>query len=153
MTINKSIFALALILCGATAAAAATGSITQGRTYYLHYCASCHGENGDGNGPMASSLKQQPADLRTLGEKYGNPLPVKVLARFIDGREDVAAHGPRVMPVWGTRFYDIWTAKGSKQGSMNDRITKIILYLRTIQIKRTPGNPAARADKQVHNAE
>lgn len=144
LNLHGWILALTIVLCGATAAAAGSNSVAQGRAYYLRYCASCHGENGDGQGPMASSLKQQPADLRMLSEKYGKPLSVKKLASFIDGREYVAAHGPREMPVWGERFYDIWSAQGSKEGSMQGRINKIILYLRTIQIKN-PGNPTARA--------
>jgi mono/diheme cytochrome c family protein len=143
MTVKKSILALTLVLCAASASIAGSKDVAQGRIYYLRYCASCHGQDGNGQGPAASSLKQQPADLRMLSEKYGTPLRIKELARFIDGREYVAAHGPREMPVWGERFYDIWTAQGSKAGDMRDRIKKIILYLRTIQIKN-PGNPTAR---------
>lgn len=144
MSFSKSILALTLVLCAASTAGAGSRDVAQGRTFYLRYCASCHGENGNGRGPMASSLKQQPADLRMLGEKYGNPLRVKELAKFIDGREYVAAHGSREMPVWGERFYDIWSAQGSKAGNLQDRIRKIVLYLRTIQIKTNPGNPQAR---------
>lgn len=143
MSFAKSFLALTIVLCAAMPAAAGSRDVAQGRTYYLRYCASCHGEAGNGQGPMAASLKQQPADLRMLSEKYGSPLRVKELARFIDGREYVAAHGPRQMPVWGERFYDIWSAQGSKEGNLQDRIRKIVLYLRTIQIKTSPGNPEA----------
>ena len=129
----------------AAAAAAAQKKVSQGRTYYLRYCASCHGENGDGQGPMASSLKQQPADLRLLSEKYGTPLSVERVSAFIDGRDAVAAHGPREMPVWGERFYDIWNAKSSR-GGMQGRIKQIVLYLRTIQLKHPPANPTAGGD-------
>ncbi len=82
----------------------------------------------------------------SLSDKYGTPLSIKRVAAFIDGREAVAAHGPREMPVWGERFYDIWSAKGSKGGDMQGRIVKIVLYLRTIQSRPTPGNPTASAD-------
>ncbi len=146
MTLNKSAIALLIVLCGASAVAAGQKDVAAGRAYFLQYCASCHGKNGDGRGPMASSLKQQPADLRNLSDKYGTPLSIKKLASFIDGREYVAAHGPREMPVWGERFYDIWSAKGSKEGDMHSRIEKIILYLRTIQTRQGPGNPTARAN-------
>ena len=143
MTITgKPLLALMLLLGGASAAAASQKSVTQGRAYYLRFCASCHGENGDGAGPMVSSLKQQPADLRLLSDKYGNPLSIKRVAAFIDGREVVAAHGSREMPVWGERLYDIWNARRSP-GGMQGRITNIILYLRTIQLKHPPGNPNA----------
>ena len=146
MTLNKSAIALLIVLCGASAVAAGQKDVAAGRAYYLQYCASCHGENGDGRGPMASSLKQQPADLRNLSDKYGTPLSIKRVAAFIDGRQAVAAHGPREMPVWGNRFYDIWSAQGSKGGDMQSRIEKIVLYLRTIQTRPTPGNPTASAD-------
>jgi mono/diheme cytochrome c family protein len=133
---------LAMLLCAAMAHAGSK-DVAQGRKYYLRYCASCHGTNGDGQGPVAKSLKEQPADLRTLSEKYGTPLSIDRLARFIDGREDVAAHGPRDMPVWGERFYDIWSAKQSHRGSMKERIRKIILYLRSIQKKPGSESPVA----------
>ena len=142
---SKTILAALLVMGGAVTAAAGQKSVAQGRTYYLQYCSSCHGENGDGRGPMASSLKQQPVDLRMLGDKYGTPLSIERVATFIDGREAVAAHGPREMPVWGERFYDIWNATGSR-GGMQGRITKIVLYLRTIQLKNGLRNPTASGD-------
>ena len=64
----------------------------------LRYCA-CHGLTGEGNGPVARSLVTPPANLRLLSDRYGNPLPGDQVARFIDGRADVRAHGPRDMPV------------------------------------------------------
>jgi mono/diheme cytochrome c family protein len=116
-----------------TGGACGEESIVRGRQYYLHYCASCHGENVDGRGPVARALKASPPDLRHLGERYGKPLPIGTIARFIDGREYVAAHGPRDMPVWGKRFYDVWTAKRSREGDLQVQIREIVLYLNAIQ--------------------
>jgi len=43
--VGKSFLALMLAMGGGTSAAAASQkSVAQGRTYYLRYCASCHGE-------------------------------------------------------------------------------------------------------------
>ncbi len=36
-----------------------------GRTYYQYYCAFCHGERGEGNGPVGESYVPRPADLRS----------------------------------------------------------------------------------------
>jgi len=113
--------------------------ISEGRALYIQYCAACHGEKGDGHGPVAKSLKEAPGDLRRLGDRYGTPLPASQIARFIDGRDYVAAHGSREMPVWGERFEDIWTAKDSSQGNMHQRVMKIIAYLQTIQTGKHPG--------------
>lgn len=115
----------------ATARTAGTDDVAQGRALYLQYCASCHGRNADGNGPMAPALSTPPANLHLLWERYGNPLPDDQIARFIDGRADVKAHGPRDMPVWG----EVWrNPKG--QGSehqVEERIAKLVAYLQSIQ--------------------
>src|SRR5690242_6475170 len=123
----------ALALGVLTGNASSQQSIVRGRQCYLHYCASCHGENADGRGPMAQVLKISPPDLRYLGKRYGMPLPTGTIARFIDGRQYVAARGPRDMPVWGRRFYDIWTAKQSGGGDLQVRIRDIVQYLNAVQ--------------------
>ena len=48
------------------ASAFAQGPI-DGQTVYLERCAFCHGENGDGNGPVARYLRPRPRDF-TLGQ-------------------------------------------------------------------------------------
>ncbi|HKN01373.1 MAG TPA: cytochrome c [Candidatus Binataceae bacterium] len=109
---------------------AAAGDVAQGHALYLQYCASCHGPRGEGNGPVARTLTTPPANLRLLSERYGNPLPASQIARFIDGRSDVKAHGTRDMPVWGQRFY----VEGSaNEADIKARIAKLVAYLQTIQ--------------------
>lgn len=128
------------IILGAAVIARAD-DVAQGRGYYLRYCASCHGENADGRGPAAPSLKEQPPDLRRLSERYGTPLPATRLARFIDGRAMVSAHGSRTMPVWGRRFQEIWSAQHSNQANMENRIAQIVQYLDSIQLAGHPAGP------------
>ena len=70
------------------------------------------------------------ANLRRLSERYGNPLPEKRIAQFIDGRAEVEAHGPRDMPVWGERL--------SAEAAGDERhtralIAKLVAYLQSIQ--------------------
>jgi len=38
-------------------------SIARGKVYYQYYCIFCHGEAGDGNGPVGQSYVPKPADL------------------------------------------------------------------------------------------
>ena len=38
---------------------------SQGRHLFLHYCATCHGDEGRGDGQNASNLNPAPADLTT----------------------------------------------------------------------------------------
>lgn len=114
--------------------------VNQGRAYFLRYCASCHGVNGDGLGPAAPSLKVHPPDLRRLSEVYGLPLPAAKIARFIDGSDHVSAHGSREMPVWGKRFKEIWTSQATTHVDMNDQIRQIVAYLNSVQLA---GHPAS----------
>jgi mono/diheme cytochrome c family protein len=105
---------------------AAHKSVAEGRVLYSRYCSSCHGVEADGHGPVASVLTHVPSDLRHLGDRFGKPLGADRLARRIDGREEMAAHGPRDMPVWGERFRVI-------EGGVDPRIRTIVSWLETIQ--------------------
>lgn len=91
---------LTLVLaCGASEPPAPTGKVL-----YLRHCASCHGQSGRGNGPVAGSLRTPPADLTTIAARAGGRFDESRVMRIIDGRRVVAEHGTREMPVWGTAF-------------------------------------------------
>jgi len=118
-----------LLLMFGAATNARADDVAQGRQLYLEYCASCHGLTGEGDGPVAPALNMPPANLRRLSERFGNPLPEDQVARFIDGRAEVKAHGPRDMPVWGARFY----AETHNESAVKARIAKLVAYLQSIQ--------------------
>ena len=42
--------------------------VRDGQKYFVRYCASCHGTNGTGDGPVAKSLNKPPANLRLLSD-------------------------------------------------------------------------------------
>jgi mono/diheme cytochrome c family protein len=73
----------------------------EGRDLYMRYCASCHGNSGTGDGPVAAALEPRPADLTRLRERYGEASPLRQTIAAIDGRQPVRAHGNSAMPVWG----------------------------------------------------
>ncbi len=75
-----------------------------GQGLFLQHCASCHGESGEGTGPLASSLVRPPSDLTRIAERNGGRFDEADVMHVIDGRRSVAAHGPREMPVWGAVF-------------------------------------------------
>lgn len=130
--ISKSISTLVLaglLLMVGSAAKAGDDAVAQGRQLYLEYCGSCHGLTGEGDGPVAHALTTPPANLRLLSDRFGNPLPQDQVARFIDGRADVKAHGPRDMPVWGRRFY----AQTHDERAVQAMIGELVAYLQSIQ--------------------
>lgn len=109
---------------------ATADEVTQGKALFTQYCASCHGSKGAGDGPLVPTLSTPPANLRLLSLRFGNPLPQDVIARFIDGRDDVKAHGPRDMPVWGERFY---AESNGKEVKVMGRIAQLVAFLQSLQ--------------------
>jgi Cytochrome C oxidase, cbb3-type, subunit III len=107
--------------------------LNEGRDLYLQHCAACHGIKGDGHGPLEHELTAPPTDLRLLSHKYGSPLPGDQIARFMDGRADVKAHGPRDMPVWGEEMWQYPEGSGNPN-QVSDSVAHIIHYLQSIQI-------------------
>jgi Cytochrome C oxidase, cbb3-type, subunit III len=123
-------FRVCLLLLTLVARLATADAAGDGKALYLQYCASCHGTQGDGNGPLAPTLTTPPANLRILSQRFGNPLPTDLIAKFIDGRSDVKAHGPRDMPVWGKKFY---AESGGDEAEVRELITKLVRFLQSIQ--------------------
>ena len=104
-----------------------------GQETYMRYCAACHGETGQGDGPVASGLPITVPDLTRLQERKGDEFPEDVLRKIIDGREVVIVHGTRFMPVWG---YEFWVEEGADDAAQERVATiveNLIEYLRSIQ--------------------
>ena len=74
-----------------------------GQTDYERYCASCHGLEGTGHGPMRAVLTLAPTDLTALSAGNGGAFPLERVVKRIDGRDPLVAHGSP-MPVYGTFF-------------------------------------------------
>lgn len=101
-----------------------------GPALYKAYCASCHGADGRGNGPMAKSLKVAPADLTHIAARNGGVFPLARVSRIIAGEELLPrGHGNSEMPVWGPIFSQIET----DQDLGRVRIDNLARYLRGLQ--------------------
>ena len=121
-----------LALLGGFLHLARAAPLESGSELYERYCASCHGVEGDGTGPVAGYLILPPADLRLLSEKYGSPLPKDQLAEYIDGRQNVRAHGPRGMPVWGRELEELPPRRDSEARKLSV-IYAILEHIETFQ--------------------
>jgi hypothetical protein len=100
------------------------------------YCASCHGEDGKGNGPKAFGLSAPLPDLTQLTARYGS-FPRERLIRLIDGRDQIAGHMDREMPVWGVWFKEeaaaeLGGAEGD-EGSVTRRVNNLVDYVDSLQ--------------------
>lgn len=79
-------------------------SMMEASLAYSDACASCHGIDGKGNGPVAVALISAPTDLTRLSEHNRGVFPRELVVRTLRGENAIAAHGPREMPVWNVRF-------------------------------------------------
>lgn len=101
---------------------------------YEQLCASCHGPQGRGDGPVASLIKTGVPDLTRLAQRDGGEFPAEDVRRTIDGRYQRPAHGPRDMPVWGWEFYNSTVTNDPVERARVDAtIGKLVDYLRSIQ--------------------
>ena len=109
-------------------------SSESGAALFRTYCASCHGTDARGAGPMSTQLRRLPPSLTSFAMRNGGMFPSERVRRIIDGR-DVPAHGSYEMPVWGDAFRR--TREGLSDQAVNLRIEAIVRYLETIQERAT----------------
>jgi mono/diheme cytochrome c family protein len=97
------------------------------------YCASCHGADGKGGGPVASSLRVEMPDLTQIARRQGGQFPAEQVRRIIDGRKTLPPHGTRDMPVWGSAFRAAAANDPQSQAQSDRLIDLLVQYLRSIQ--------------------
>ena len=114
-------------------AAASRAAEPTGDQLFAVHCASCHGADGEGGGPAASTIKITPPNLRTLAKRNGGQFPRDAVEAYIDGRKDVEAHGDRLMPVWGD-FLQVPSDKGSQE-LVRRRIAALVDFIERLQYR------------------
>ena len=104
-----------------------------GQETFMRFCAACHGESGQGDGPVSEGLPIAVPDLTGLQKRRGDNFPEDVLRKIIDGQETVVVHGTRFMPVWG---YEFWVEEGADDAAkerVEVIVDNLIEYLRSLQ--------------------
>jgi mono/diheme cytochrome c family protein len=99
---------------------------------YRTYCASCHGTDGKGEGPLAESLRFRPPDLSLIAKRNGGAYPAETVHRIVDGRKPLPGHGGPDMPIWGDAFKNPET--GFDDATVREKIRGVVDYLRTLQV-------------------
>lgn len=128
---------LAVLACACPSLA--TAADVSGARIFARNCASCHGGDGKGAGWLAEYLKSPVPSLVQLKKNNQDVFPSKRIYQIIDGREEVKAHGPRTMPVWGATFdtqsndNEPCYSKGYTEEKVRKRILKLVDYLAQIQ--------------------
>jgi mono/diheme cytochrome c family protein len=129
------------VLIGSSATALAADKLDIGKSEYDAACAVCHGRTGKGDGPLKSQLVSRVPDLTVLSKKNNGVFPFDRVYQIIDGRQEVKAHGPREMPVWGRAFnmessiYFENYPPSDTESAARSRILALIEYLYRLQTK------------------
>jgi mono/diheme cytochrome c family protein len=106
--------------------------VAGGYTYRTH-CASCHGADGKGEGPMAENLRFRPPDLTLIARRNGGGFPADRVLRIVDGRNPLKGHGGTDMPIWGDAFKNAETGYDDVQ--VKAKVQSVVDYLKTIQAR------------------
>ena len=129
--------AITAITVGAACQAARAEDLSSytGVGLYRTYCASCHGVDGHGDGPVAPSLKVEVPDLTRIARRQGGRFPAEQLRKIIDGRTTVPPHGTRTMPVWGQAFSAAGGGDSRSAAQASRLVDLLVQYLQSIQME------------------
>jgi len=141
MLLAAAIAATAIVLSSAAGVDQTTGPkqpplmirSTYGPDLFDHYCASCHGRDGKGQGPAAIVLKTPPPDLTMLTREHG-AFPRARVAAVIGGESSVPflpSHGSREMPVWGPIFRYL----DPDRQATDVRIENLVAHIESLQVR------------------
>src|SRR6185503_11970751 len=113
---------------------------SEGEVLFGLYCASCHGPEARGDGPVAGELKTRPPSLREIAKRRGGAFSEQEIISYIDGRNMPRAHGSSKMPVWGTLFGYVAEAgkildpsQKASEEKVQQNIVSIVKYLKSVQ--------------------
>ena len=130
-----ALVALALSACSAFAqtkieqAPIKNVNATDAKGMFDSYCAVCHGKDGKGTGPAAKALAKMPADLTRISARNKGTFPETQVRRYIEGLDEVAAHGSRDMPMWGSLFNSL------SRDTAQLRVAALAEHIKGMQVK------------------
>ena len=121
------------------AASAQAEEVDIGKAEFQSSCASCHGADAKGKGPVSSQLKTPASDLTLLAKNNNGVFPANAVYEIIYGSKSVPAHGSREMPIWGNEYRAeaLSRSRTSQQPEwyVRGRIVALLDYLSRMQQK------------------
>ena len=103
----------------------------EGKDLFHAYCSTCHGDNGKGDGPVASFLDPKPTDQTIIAKRNGGVFTAKRVRSIIAGEDVIKAHRTRDMPTWEPIFRQ--KDKGRDLGKI--RLENLSTYIQSWQEK------------------
>ncbi len=100
---KRVLASIAALTVSVSAGAVAAQETPAGMQLFQQYCATCHGADGAGKGPLTDLLTVNVPDLTGLSARNDGTFPMLEVIHIIDGRTGVRSHGGP-MPVYGNIF-------------------------------------------------
>jgi mono/diheme cytochrome c family protein len=105
---------------------------SSGAYLYRAFCATCHGETGKGDGPVADIADRRPADLTILRRNNGGTYPRDRVLRVLENVEPLPGHQPPAMPNWRNVLK---TTEGGDERVIRTRLEALADHVGTLQQK------------------
>lgn len=125
-----------LTLIVLTAAPVMAQDVDHGRALFQTHCATCHGADAKGQGPLAGALVLQPIDLTALESRNGGSFPLERVLKRIDGTDPLVSHGSP-MPVYGPYFEGVANTPmklpSGQPMLVSEPIADLVGYLMSVQ--------------------
>lgn len=112
--------------------AAQSADYESGAYLYKTYCASCHGSDGRGDGPVADLSPTRPTDLTLLAMGRGGTFPRAHVIAVLRGTTAVAGHSGPGMPNWNEVLRR--AARGNED-TVNRQIDALVSHIESLQSK------------------
>ncbi len=106
--------------------------VPSGKSMFNDYCASCHGPDGKGLGPVAPLFRKPPPDLTVLTRNHGGQFPKERVAHTLQFGPGIPAHGSTDMPVWGPIFRIV---ENYNEAAVRMRIENLCNFIESLQQK------------------
>jgi mono/diheme cytochrome c family protein len=99
-----------------------------GAYLYRVFCASCHGESGKGDGPVADLTDPPASDLTTIRGRAGGVFPRAQVMAVLDRTTSVKGH--ETMPNWRTVLR---RTEGEDERVIRKRLEALVSHVETLQ--------------------
>ncbi len=107
-------------------------NLNAGAHLYQEFCASCHGNSGAGDGPLAATLAKPATNLAMLTQRNGGTFPRADVLAVVEATRPIPAHAGPAMPNWREVFYRL---ENGSDRAVRKRLDALVAHIETLQQK------------------
>jgi mono/diheme cytochrome c family protein len=106
--------------------------LNSGAHLYQEFCASCHGDSGAGDGPLAATLAKPATNLAMLTQRNGGTFPRADVLAVVEATRPIPAHAGPAMPNWREVFYRL---EDGNERAVRKRLDALVAHIEALQRK------------------